>query len=439
MRDPKKLAEYLELDYFRRLRPLRRWRRWANWGILLFCAGIVAWTFWPGNRTVYQSAPVSSAHTLFHQDCAQCHTEAFQTAKRFWPGHAGLHAVADEACSICHAGPIHHDTQVHTPACASCHREHRGRAVLALVEDRHCTVCHAELKRSDHKTAGFENVRDFAGHPEFAVLRKKEGDPGRLRFNHQLHLQAEGVLRPDGQLVQLACQACHQADSAGRYMQPLNYEKHCAECHRLGVSLNGDWKAKSLQDAVDAFGRDPAPHAEPAIVRAVLRDRLTHFVLRHPQVLDPKSKPEAGRSFPGRGPQSVTEKEWQWVFEHLQSAEASLFKNGGKCAYCHGDAVNWSGADGLPQFDPPQVRERWLGHARFSHDRHRMLNCRECHDAQASKDTADLLLPSIGSCQQCHNPKAGARSDCAECHKYHGPPTEHDLVRPRSIREILEK
>ena len=29
------------------------------------------------------------------------------------------------------------------------------------------------------------------------------------------------------------------------------------------------------------------------------------------------------------------------------------------------------------------------------------------------------LASTIDACRQCHNPKVGARVDCAECHRYH--------------------
>src|SRR6185436_1309137 len=38
---------------------------------------------------------------------------------------------------------------------------------------------------------------------------------------------------------------------------------------------------------------------------------------------------------------------------------------------------------------------------------------------------AKLLIPNLDNCQRCHapfgsTPTAGARTDCVECHKYHG-------------------
>ncbi|MFP6764131.1 MAG: cytochrome c3 family protein, partial [Planctomycetaceae bacterium] len=78
------------------------------------------------------------------------------------------------------------------------------------------------------------------------------------------------------------------------------------------------------------------------------------------------------------------------------------------------------------------IPNRWQPHARFSHKAHQMMNCAECHDgAVRSEQTADILLPDIKLCQECHSstPKQpqggsplrhfGARADCIECHTYH--------------------
>jgi hypothetical protein len=48
-----------------------------------------------------------------------------------------------------------------------------------------------------------------------------------------------------------------------------------------------------------------------------------------------------------------------------------------------------------------------------------MLACTECHKAEGSKLTSDVLLPNLASCQGCHTPAKGVRSDCVECHRFH--------------------
>ena len=76
--------------------------------------------------------------------------------------------------------------------------------------------------------------------------------------------------------------------------------------------------------------------------------------------------------------------------------------------------------DGLPLYAAPQLRDRWFPHARFDHHAHRMMKCADCHDAERSTQSSDVLIPTIDKCKKCHNATAGkARSDCVECHGYH--------------------
>src|SRR5205807_2410828 len=86
------------------------------------------------------------------------------------------------------------------PSCGTCHRDHRGAdASLVFMADADCTQCHGSLKSHAKDAAAIasaDGVTGFAegrGHPDFAPLKKP--DPGRLKFNHKLHLtpgQAEG-------------------------------------------------------------------------------------------------------------------------------------------------------------------------------------------------------------------------------------------------------
>jgi hypothetical protein len=70
------------------------------------------------------------------------------------------------------------------------------------------------------------------------------------------------------------------------------------------------------------------------------------------------------------------------------------------------------------------IPARWFLHAEFDHDSHRLLTCTACHDrTPESRETADILLPGIASCRNCHE-DSGARHDaasgrCSECHSYH--------------------
>ena len=58
-------------------------------------------------------------------------------------------------------------------------------------------------------------------------------DKAQIALNHQVHLNPAGIPRQPGdkQLVVMRCEDCHQLDSQRRYMQPIAFDKHCANCH----------------------------------------------------------------------------------------------------------------------------------------------------------------------------------------------------------------
>src|SRR5438132_350629 len=139
-RSPKTLPEWIELDYFGRPRRLRRAKVWVSLAVLF--SGVLAvgaLAFFPRQKMLYQAGPLSTAHAMFNQDCGLCHTQAFQTATRLWPGNARIHAVPNEACTSCHDGPRHQEQEAFRPDCTGCHREHRGREELAWIGAGHCT------------------------------------------------------------------------------------------------------------------------------------------------------------------------------------------------------------------------------------------------------------------------------------------------------------
>jgi predicted CXXCH cytochrome family protein len=123
----------------------------------------------------------------------------------------------------------------------------------------------------------------------------------------------------------------------------------------------------------------------------------------------------------------------------LPEAERALFGLPGGCAYCHVPKAPQAAqpAGELPDYLPTNIRARWMPHARFRHDSHRMLVCTECHNARESSATADVLMPRVGLCAACHNARVGARSDCAECHRYHQRERGYDPDKDWTIREAV--
>ena len=248
--------------------------------------------------------PVAGVHAAWETDCDACHDPFVpinpDSVAAGWIGdHVG---TVTRKCSACHAGPAHHPNQKDAlmQSCTGCHRDHRGRDFdLNAVTDTACVRCHADLdahrverKPGDaDRTDGWDHVTAFARaaadvdggaaqpHPPFRVdTPDGAGDPGRLKFNHDLHLtpglkgggvdfyryadipaadaipryldQApalSGGTRPSaGDLVELDCTACHETAVTGptgevelagdqRYFLPVNYERHCAACHPVDL------------------------------------------------------------------------------------------------------------------------------------------------------------------------------------------------------------
>jgi hypothetical protein len=455
-RTPKTLADWTELDYFRRPRFFRRLWFWSVYAALVATLFFLAPTFLPGWRTVYEAGPVSTSHALFNNDCGQCHEHSFETLQRLGRFDASIRAVSDAACEKCHSGPKHHADKVALDTnCAACHREHRGATSLSRVPDEDCLRCHRDLRTSvkaamplDYK----EKVAGFGQHPQFQQRwAQAPKDPGTIRFNHQKHLAPEGVLVLDAQQVAtlgqpppdrstlshkvLQCADCHQSDEAGRTMKPVRYEEHCQSCHPLSVQVQSPLDTPEGKQAWELFTKEAAPHRTPEVVRAVLRQRLIDFIQRQPAFLQGPDAESAERPIPGSRPQSlpVTEKEYQWVNQQVQGLEHLLFDAAGGCSYCHSEEHKEKrNANGLPEYARSRINERffaglgerhaWFPHSHFSHDSHRLLDCAHCHrDIRTSTETSELHLPDVASCQQCHGNRSGAsvRADCVECHTYH--------------------
>ena len=446
LHDPKKLQETIELDYVQRPSRRRRVKHLVQWLTLATSLALVAWTCLPTNRSVYQADSVSVAHAMFNQDCSTCHDRAFQPLGRLF-GSPGNHSVSAQTCTSCHAGPDHHPPQAMATDCVDCHREHRGQPMLAHVFNKRCTKCHSDLKavKSDTK---LEDVGDFfSAHPEFALWRRHLPDAGTVQFNHAKHLNLapEDFQRPGdfrslvSRMKQQQCNFCHESDPAGRYMLPIKYENHCKDCHPLLVQVTGKWQNTKILEAASAFANKPVPHPgvgqRSEMVRAALRERYLDFVQRFPQVLGKHIPEDEVRPFPGTGAfPPITENQFYWLNRQMKDAERLLFDGADGCRRCHQEVKAqpvWR-PNGLPDYGEPKIPRRWFGASKFSHHSHRGMNCLDCHSqAAASTQTADILMPKIADCRQCHHPQGGARTDCFECHTFHARQGPHkDLPWP---------
>jgi hypothetical protein len=382
-RTTKKLAQRIDLNYFKRLYSIPRWRRILSFGLTAIGLFWLAWGGLSGRQKAFNAGPLAVKHALFTNNCNVCHAVRASFGSR----------VADQACLSCHDGPVHQAQQTFTPACTACHVEHQGSFRLANARDESCTQCHSNLKTKSGRTDFAASVTSFSGgHPEF----RKLSDPGTVRLNHEVHLKKD-LLGPNGP-VQLFCTSCHV--SSGQYVAPIVYEKQCAECHPL---------------VFDRRFQESVPHERPEIVIDFVVKEFTQYIAAHPNeiaMVEPAPDPRIVRP-----PLPPARNAAEWISRRVEDTKQLLWRK--TCKECH--TLSFPSSAGLPGVAKSAIPARWMKHAFFDHDAHQMLGCAECHaSAATSRETSDVLLPGIDTCRRCHRPGPDAAgSRCFECHAYH--------------------
>ncbi len=351
----------------------------------------------------------------------------------------------DESCQKCHTSHLSHQPNVvRELGCSFCHAEHRGAGPMPAPTDAHCGFCHGDAatmaaasakgaslppetfhSRAAPRPNAFPTARPaggftqithrFAGdHPEFRVHTEKLSDPDTLKFGHALHLTSQTIPKlPNGE--KLSCAFCHQPDAAGIYYQAVNFETHCRACH----SLQFDPETPGLN----------LPHGDPNLASAFLH-----------------SLPKQYADFAQRSGITGGDEQKLFVQQKLQRLQALVLSGeelekraffstamvgppaqvgtvGGAtralypgCVYCHEVKSNPQGG---PEITKPVMFNRWLSHGQFTHAKHSKVACSQCHQAEKSKITADIILPSKETCAACHSAKGGVADSCITCHAYH--------------------
>lgn len=433
-RTTKKLAQRIDLNYFKRPTRLKRAKFWLSVGLPALAVAWIAWHGLSRDARVYSSGRMSEAHAVLEAECAVCHV---QTAGAFSA------KTSEAACLSCHDGPIHHATQTGTVACASCHTEHRGRVNLIAARNESCAACHSDLKTNSGAARYEKHIYSFAdGHPEFAALRGGARDAGTIKVNHAIHTKP--IRRgPAGPNVQLECGDCHRPEAvtanwayanandtfakascskedevlavnagtlpgsrptSGReLMSPVKFATACAGCHSLAFDKRFD---------------DGVPHDKPEVVHAFLIKKFGEYIAAHPGEVRETRDP--GRDLPGRTLQPVTRvyTQEEWIAVRISDAEELLWRK--TCKQCHA-LTSGAGQNNLPVVEHARTTVRWMPHAKFDHDAHQGFSCVSCHEkALSSMETSDVLLPGIATCKTCHAPgPEHAESRCFECHTYH--------------------
>src|SRR4029077_19984146 len=94
----------------------------------------------------------------------------------------------------------------------------------------------------------------------------------------------------------------------------------------------------------------------------------------------------------------------------------------------------------LPVVAKAAITTRWLSHASFDHEAHQMVSCAACHAKAAdSKETSDVLIPSVQTCKQCHHAGSdAAEARCFECHTYHDWSKEKHVTGAFTVPQLIE-
>jgi predicted CXXCH cytochrome family protein len=381
----------------------------------------------PSDR-LWQSGPLHPSHQFIGGNCNACHTTPFRR-------------VANAQCTACHKNVQHHvDVRTADVAlfeerrCGGCHVEHEEPTVLIQRNSRLCTDCHGHLKDLKSNTE-VANVTDFGtDHPGFRLtllerstsdatsqwhaVRSPQGTGVRpaehsgLTFSHAEHMKPKGIKSPRGYEV-MKCQDCHQPNTGGRQMLPVRMEAHCSRCHSL------------LFDEHDPSSA--VPHGNLARVFETLQGHFIRSYLDSPPPPDQRGSSAARR--PGGETEIMTRDEQRrardWADRQSLLIASELLEKR-VCVQCH-RVTRVPGASGFDQWqlEPVRITQDWMPRASFSHTTHATTGCAKCHaTAAGSKQSSDVLMPSIAVCRQCHGGAGDTTklaSDCGMCHQFHLP------------------
>lgn len=390
--------------------------------------------------TVWLTGELHQTHAFMGDDCSYCHTEAFVQTR-------------DEDCLVCHLSVNHHfDTKAlgrgygAGEQCADCHKEHSATDSITREDQEVCTDCHADLQIAGFEESTLRPATDFLDdHPTFKVsLDQWDGaqwerhrvdlwaeeliEESNLIFPHDIHVSPDGIDGTDGKVI-MACSDCHLPEKGGLKMRPVTMEQHCSDCHQLTFD-------PATPDRV-------VPHGSPPDLMRTLREYYAFQFLNRD---NPQPKTEAvklqmpdSRSVrrPGRKARTqsiteliaetqidnskpLTEQASDFIEARVDEAASNLFEKQ-TCTICH--EITKSGDSEVPwQVTPVHLNTAWMPMSVFSHSKHKNMQCEGCHEADASFEATDVLMPDIGSCRSCHGGEDARnllQSTCIACHEFH--------------------
>ena len=404
---------------------------------LAFLALPITNTLVPSLREVISALPVTpdqswnpgelaAGHQIIGRKCSTCHEIPFVR-------------VRDSACVGCHQKTLGHVQTVALQQdlfgdtrCANCHADHKGPHALSRGDPDLCATCHGDLKHRKPDTV-LANATDFGSdHPGFKLTllqgpakddtaRIAQTDAARLfershlKFPHDTHLRTN-LRAPKGRKT-LECRSCHLPDASGKSFEPISMRKVCVECHLLEFE--------------PAVTKRQVPHGSVDDAVTTLREFYSYIILNDVPV-DVIDVGAIRSGLPRLGGGAVNEEQRQralnWANAKTRQVAEDLFE-ARVCIVCHfvdrtvtrlkaGRERGWS-------VTQVSIATTWLPKARFDHLKHRTYKCGDCHHVEKSHSSADIAIPDIVTCRQCHTGTEPAAnkvvSTCIACHGFHLP------------------
>lgn len=403
----------------------------------------------------WSPGPISLAHASFANDCQACHVNAFESVRdrsciachKDMPGHADAHSLNAAKGSPNPFRRVLNATArlFHRPenSCVDCHLEHEGAVSAPPTPQRFCTDCHDGLS-TRVKTTKLLDVGDFATkHPEFRPgIILKAGTPPSferlslashpkentgLKFPHAMHLSStNSVARmamtlpsyQRGGKLGLVCSDCHTPSADKSTFEAVDMENNCSSCHSLGLG--------KVSNTILTLRHGDARQTI-AEIRALYRG------------IGPQSLPSSGflasRHVPGH---AATTAGPAMALPTAEAAIRRVFSKGGTCEECHQVIAPQQRGSSDFSIAPVSLPKIYMSKAQFDHKAHSAAKCETCHAAPKSTRAADVLMPSIKTCQSCHagaTPQHGKiQSTCSMCHGFHF----EDKLKPAAIAHVSQ-
>ena len=366
----------------------------------------------------WNSGEIAGAHHFFGDACNTCHQEPFER-------------VRDSTCTNCHQKTYHHVDpeffdlpKLQETRCAECHHEHNGKHALIERDDTLCSDCHVDLSKQG-VTTELDDALDFGTHhPPFkpTLIGHRNGEDftrrvsmedeknyretSNLEFSHDVHIDRKGLATFKG-VFRLWCEDCHIHKAGSPGMEPVDYETMCHECHELLFEPQDESRE--------------VPHGKLSEVMFTLYEYYSKRALEGGY--DDGDTPDfvSREHFPDEELDELDRlRALEWAREKAEEVGEEVFEFS-LCINCHRvdlvstDPVRWD-------IEPVRIIRKWMPKANFTHEKHKTMDCLFCHAAPGSTTSADILLPDLGICRECHGgvrERNKLQTTCVDCHGFH--------------------